>query len=301
MANDDATAGAGRSIEAAATPAGEAGYPSPISEWAYSALSRPPHVVAPADHYGLIRAWGNWHDLPSDEEYRARLDRAYPATGRRGHTQGMSVERLRLAETARALRKLGATERAIALDLCWDGQDTPKPDAPEQRRRRLERHLRELESWENQPRPKRPQPHTRPRQQAAEAAASSVAAEDRAERALLPISRYVREDGSGRLLTAQVPRGAAYLRAEAAYLRRHVEARDAAGSGNPHVPRRARRLQRADMLAVADELEQEAAELERAVEAREAKARAKRGRSVTPRRVDPAATRRHDFHPLAHD
>ena len=120
----------------------------------------PSQAEAHAYVYAHITAWGNAHGLPSDAEYRARLD-ATPRECRRGRPSGMSVERLRLAETARRWRELGETEASIAAALVWEGADPPHGvilERLEKRLDRLEDDLSKLEAREEaatSPRPAR--------------------------------------------------------------------------------------------------------------------------------------------------
>ncbi len=112
---------------------------------------RPTAEEVRAHLYGLVVAWGNAHGLPSDVAYAARLEKAHPPSGSRGRPVGMPVERLRLAETARAWRAQGWDERTIAYAAAWGPEDTASKTADELRSKRLKRlesDLRKLERIE---------------------------------------------------------------------------------------------------------------------------------------------------------
>jgi hypothetical protein len=132
---------------------------------------RSPGAVVP--HYELILRWGDEHGLPSDAAYVERRAAAYPPSGRRGRRAGMSPQRLRLAETARAMRAQGWPEGQIAFALLGDGSP-PTPalvERLEQRLKKLERELRHLEKVEGRAGPLRPPRNTRARKAAARASA----------------------------------------------------------------------------------------------------------------------------------
>jgi hypothetical protein len=242
----------------------------------------------PALMYAKITEWGERHGLPSDAEYQARLKLAYPPTGKRGHPRGISVQRLRLGETARRWRELGYPERTIATGLLWEREAPPANrvlENLEQRLDRLERDLRKLEAVEGKRMAPRPQRDTQARRRAAKVGAQSFAAGCTAEqyrRRAIKVKRDPHDDP-------------AWLRANAKRLRLQVRAQQAqdlalrdSKHGTTDVYRRRQLGEREELIAVADRLEHRAAELDR-----------KHAHSVTSRTVRPTATRQPGFDPFA--
>ncbi len=207
--------------------------------------------------YGLIVAWGDAHGLPSDAEYAARLDAACPPSGERGRPAGMSVERLRLAETARAWRAAGHPESTVAIVLLWRSEEPPSGHLLKRYRGRLkslERDLRELEAAEGRTSPPRPERDEGARRAASAACAARDKAGQEANRCLKEAHR---EERSG-------DDDPAYLLARAEHLRRTVKARNALDlAGIPRVrgPRDA--AERREMRALARREERRAARLQR--------------------------------------
>lgn len=218
---------------------------------------RPTAEEVRAYRYGLVVAWGNAHGLPSDVDYAARLDAAYPPSGERGRPAGMSVERLRFADTARAWRTQGWDERTIALAAAWGIKDSLSKIADELRSKRLKRlesDLRKLEVIEGAQSPPRPERDEIKRR----AASIAVAARDRAREEM---SRCLqRAHRAGRMLDDDP----AYLRVRAEHLRRTVKARNAldlAGIPRTRGPRDA--AERREMRALAYREERRATKLQR--------------------------------------
>jgi hypothetical protein len=211
--------------------------------------------------YAKISKWGDTHGLPSDAEYSARLDAAYARSSRRGRPAGMTVERLRLAETARKWRTLGFTEREVAGGLSLDPPMTA-PSRPLSRSalERLERDLRKLEAREGAGSPPRPERDTAARQAAAYAQRRAARAGDafmaRREK-VVQAGGWPNEDP-------------ACLRVHAAYLRLQVESRQAhdvalrdSRHGTTARYRRRELAERDDMLTVALRFERWANTFER--------------------------------------
>jgi hypothetical protein len=219
-------------------------------------IENPPEPDAAA-YYALIVAWGDAHGLPSDAAYAERLEAACPPTGRRGRRRArMSVERLRLAETARAWRSEGWPEQAIAVALYWRGEP-PSPQLLEkynERLKQLEHAIRRLEKVEGRPSPPRP-----PRDTTA-ARAASVASVARA-RAAAEVAKKVKLRDEARLVPNDEP---ALLGAWARELRCSVMERralDTAGIPRVRGPRDA--VEQEEMLALAEREESRATRLRR--------------------------------------
>ncbi len=168
--------------------------------------------------YEKISKWGDDHGLLSDAEFRGRLDAVYARTSRRGRPAGMSVERLRLAETARIWRTLGYTEREIGGGLSLN-QPMTAPLRPLSRSalERLERDLRKLEAREGARSPSRPERNTAARQ----AAAYAYRRVAKAGNAFMARHEKVVQAGGW------PDEDPACLRAHAEYLRLQVESRQA--------------------------------------------------------------------------
>ncbi len=239
--------------------------------------------------YGLIVAWGDAHGLPSDADYAVRLDVAYPPSGECGRPAGMSVERLRLAETARAWRVQGWDERTIALAAAWGPKDALTKTTDELRSKRLKRlegDLRKLEAIEGAQRAPRPRRDTAKRRAAAVAVAARDSAAEEMSRCLQ------RAEREGRILDEDP----ASLRAWAQHLRRTVEARRALDlAGIPRVcgPRDA--AERREMRALAHREERRAARLQRESET---EGLSSSDLAAMPRRQYEARLAEYDLEPL---
>lgn len=190
--------------------------------------------------YDLIVRWGRALGLPDDEAYRRRLDAAYPRSGR-GRPGGMSVKRLRLAETARCLHAASWTEGTIAIVLLWNGEEPSLQTLKNvtARRKRNERDLQALEAAEGRnTRPLRRHENTGPRRAAAEAVRRR---EQDAEAVRDEVDRCLREAaGRGRSADPVVRDDPACAAAYAKHLRSTVEARrslDRAGIPRVRGPR----------------------------------------------------------------